>query len=67
MFARMLAWLSRLPGEADLSVHLAHAKSALDERFAQLLREAPPVAAIDLDGADSVVNAVRMCAAARRS
>lgn len=53
MFARMLGWLRRLPGESDMSVHLAHAKASLDKRFAELLRGARAIAAVDLDGTES--------------
>jgi CRISPR system Cascade subunit CasA len=59
MFGRLLTWLRHLPGDTDLSVHLAHAKAALDEEFGWLLNSAPPVSAIDIDGPDSRANARR--------
>lgn len=53
MFPRLLDWLDRLPSAdgARYSVHLAHSKAALNERFAGLMARAGSVAAVDLDGA----------------
>jgi CRISPR system Cascade subunit CasA len=59
MFARTLEWLRRLPSDGDMSVHLAHAKASLDPKFAELLRGARAVAAVDLDGADSAFDVRR--------
>lgn len=51
MFQRLLKWLERLPGEGERSVFLAHAKAALNDEYAGLLREgARTIAAVDLDG-----------------
>ncbi len=36
MFARVKGWLSALPAEHDVSVHLAHSKAALNEDFTSL-------------------------------
>lgn len=52
MFSRVIDWLRHLPGDTDYSVHLAHAKAALDKGFAGLLHGAPTVAAIDMDAPD---------------
>ncbi|MER7987706.1 type I-E CRISPR-associated protein Cse1/CasA [Streptomyces noursei] len=58
MFPRLLDWLDRLPGAEDAdggrrSVVLAHAKAALNERWAGLLREGQrSIVAVDLDGTE---------------
>ncbi|MBB1246496.1 CRISPR-associated helicase Cas3', partial [Streptomyces durbertensis] len=52
MFARLRAWLDRLPTEdgTRLSVHLAHSKSALNDEFAELLRSSHQrIAAVDAE------------------
>ncbi|MGV9939005.1 CRISPR-associated helicase Cas3' [Streptomyces sp. NPDC003401] len=51
MFPRLLEWLERLPGSGGSrrSVHLAHAKAALNEEFAGLLARGGRVAAVDVD------------------
>lgn len=56
MFPRVLAWLRHLPGDTDLSVHLAHGKAALDETFANMMHEAAPISAIDLDALEEENN-----------
>ncbi|MFJ5678277.1 type I-E CRISPR-associated protein Cse1/CasA [Streptomyces sp. NPDC093097] len=56
MFPRLLDWLDRLPGagpgdDGRRSVVLAHAKAALNERWAGLLRDGQrSIVAVDLDG-----------------
>lgn len=52
MFARLLAWLDRLPGSSESqSVFLAHAKAALNDAWAGLLRVgARTIAAVEDDG-----------------
>ncbi|MEW2621977.1 CRISPR-associated helicase Cas3' [Streptomyces sp. NPDC048106] len=52
MFPRLLDWLDRLPSTDGTrhSVHLAHSKAALNERFAGLMARAGSVTAVDLDG-----------------
>ncbi|MGW2339477.1 CRISPR-associated helicase Cas3' [Streptomyces sp. NPDC001661] len=52
MFPRLLKWLDRLPSPPGVrySVLLAHSKAALNEDFADLLRQSGPVAAVDVDG-----------------
>lgn len=53
MFPRLLSWLDRLPSEGSRSVVLAHAKAALDEIWAGLLREGNrTIEAVDPDGPD---------------
>ncbi|MFD6275051.1 CRISPR-associated helicase Cas3' [Streptomyces sp. NPDC060209] len=52
MFPRLLGWLERLPaGEgARMPVLLAHSKAALNEDFAELMRESRhPITAVDVD------------------
>ncbi|MFI9116977.1 CRISPR-associated helicase Cas3' [Streptomyces venezuelae] len=51
MFPRLLKWLKKLPsleGRAH-SVLLAHSKAALNDDFADLMRSARPLAAVDAD------------------
>jgi len=59
MFGRMLQWLDRLPSLGDAPVHLAHGKAALDDKYSDLLRRAPRLAAIDLDGQETRTDARR--------
>ncbi|MGK4584411.1 type I-E CRISPR-associated protein Cse1/CasA [Kitasatospora sp. HPMI-4] len=40
MFSRLLEWVDRLPGGGERSVFLAHAKAALHDEYAGLLRTA---------------------------
>lgn len=52
MFPRLLEWLERLPAEdgARLSVLLAHSKAALNDDFAELMRDSrQPIVAVDVD------------------
>jgi CRISPR-associated endonuclease/helicase Cas3 len=52
MFPRLLDWLDRLPAEdgARVSVLLAHSKAALNEEYADLMRESrQPINAVDSD------------------
>ncbi|MFJ8762925.1 CRISPR-associated helicase Cas3' [Streptomyces cyaneofuscatus] len=52
MFPRLLDWLERLSAEggARLSVLLAHSKAALNDDFAELLRDSrQPIVAVDVD------------------
>ncbi|MFE3153090.1 CRISPR-associated endonuclease Cas3'' [Streptomyces sp. NPDC059218] len=52
MFPRLLDWLNRLPGAEDArySVLLAHSKAALNEDFAELMRESGHrIVAVDVD------------------
>ncbi|MCX4993368.1 CRISPR-associated helicase Cas3' [Streptomyces sp. NBC_00568] len=52
MFPRLLQWLERLPAKdgARFSVLLAHSKAALNEEYADLMRESrQPVKAVDMD------------------
>ncbi|MGC4949861.1 CRISPR-associated helicase Cas3' [Streptomyces sp. DT224] len=52
MFPRLLDWIDRLPSTKDAqhSVLLAHSKAALNERFADLVRDsAQQIVAVDLD------------------
>ncbi|PZT78000.1 CRISPR-associated helicase/endonuclease Cas3 [Streptomyces sp. AC1-42W] len=52
MFPRLLEWIKRLPStrDAEHSVLLAHSKAALNERFADLMRDSGQrIAAVDLD------------------
>ncbi|MDO5697173.1 MAG: CRISPR-associated helicase Cas3' [Dermatophilus congolensis] len=39
MFERVLDWLRALPGEDDVSVHLAHSKAGLNEAYTGLVRD----------------------------
>lgn len=51
MFPRLLDWLERLPADGPLSVTLAHAKAALNKRWAGLAKaDRRTIAAVDLDG-----------------
>lgn len=55
MFPRLLDWIGRLPSArgAQHSVLLAHSKSALNEDFAELMRDSRQrIAAVDLDAPD---------------
>ncbi|MFD9262446.1 type I-E CRISPR-associated protein Cse1/CasA, partial [Streptomyces sp. NPDC059538] len=57
MYGRVRRWLERLPGEADLTVFLAHSKGSLNDDFAKDMRAgARAVAAVDLDAASGVVS-----------
>ncbi|MEU6631737.1 CRISPR-associated helicase Cas3' [Streptomyces parvus] len=52
MFPRLLDWLERLPvqGGVPLSVLLAHSKAALNDDFAELMRNSrQPIVAVDVD------------------
>ncbi|WP_124265400.1 CRISPR-associated helicase Cas3' [Streptomyces sp. ADI98-10] len=52
MFPRLLDWLERLPvqGGTPLSVLLAHSKAALNDDFAELMRNSrQPIVAVDVD------------------
>ncbi|WP_259472032.1 CRISPR-associated helicase Cas3' [Streptomyces shenzhenensis] len=51
MFVRLLSWLDRLPGVAGSrrTVHLAHSKAALNEKFAGLMTRAGQVTAVGVD------------------
>ncbi|MCI3930525.1 type I-E CRISPR-associated protein Cse1/CasA [Streptomyces sp. AN091965] len=62
MFSRVTAWLNRLPGaeeeKAPRSVVLAHAKAALNDEWAGLLAQGQrTIAAVDLDGGESIASA----------
>lgn len=51
MFARLLKWLDRLPDDGPRSVFLAHAKAALNDAWAGLVRQGNrTIAAVDTDG-----------------
>ncbi|MFJ6565639.1 CRISPR-associated helicase Cas3' [Streptomyces sp. NPDC091412] len=52
MFPRLLDWLDRLPAPkgARYSVLLAHSKAALNDDFADLMRNSRRIAAVDVDG-----------------
>ena len=51
MFRRLLTWLERLPGDGSRSVFLAHAKAALNDDWAGLVRRGRrTIAAVDTDG-----------------
>ena len=51
MFSRLLSWLERLPQADGRSVFLAHAKAALNDSWAGLLRAGRrEIAAVDVDG-----------------
>ena len=51
MFKRLLTWLDRLPGGGGRSVFLAHAKAALNDEWAGLVRQGNrTIAAVDVDG-----------------
>ncbi|WP_436850828.1 hypothetical protein [Streptomyces avermitilis] len=64
MFPRLLNWLEHLPSDGPRSVVLAHAKSALNDVWAGLLRaEHRTIAAVEPDSADTVAAAGK----ARRS
>ncbi|MFI0257864.1 type I-E CRISPR-associated protein Cse1/CasA [Streptomyces sp. NPDC017056] len=55
MFPRLLAWLDRLPLDGPRSVVLAHAKAALNDVWAGMMRrERRAIAAVELDGPDRV-------------
>lgn len=60
MFARLLTWLDhlpqdRIPGDGSRSVFLAHAKAALLDTWAGLLRKGNrTIAAVETDGAQSL-------------
>ncbi|GAA1943253.1 hypothetical protein GCM10009738_15890 [Kitasatospora viridis] len=50
MFTRLLTWVDHLPGAGERSVFLAHAKAALQDEYAGLLRAGRrPIAAVDAD------------------
>ncbi|MFI6646326.1 CRISPR-associated helicase Cas3' [Streptomyces sp. NPDC050529] len=56
MFPRLLEWIRRLPSAqgAEQTVLLAHSKSALNEDFAELMRDSGQrIAAVDLDAPDA--------------
>ncbi|MET8028999.1 type I-E CRISPR-associated protein Cse1/CasA [Streptomyces avermitilis] len=64
MFPRLLNWLEHLPSDGPRSVVLAHAKSALNDVWAGLLRaENRTIAAVEPDSADTIAAAGK----ARRS
>ncbi|WNI23811.1 type I-E CRISPR-associated protein Cse1/CasA [Streptomyces sp. ITFR-16] len=56
MFPRLLKWLEHLPGTGRHSVFLAHAKAALNDEYAGLIRPggASVVRSVDVDGPDDV-------------
>ncbi|WP_443071775.1 type I-E CRISPR-associated protein Cse1/CasA [Streptomyces sp. NBC_01477] len=55
MFARLLKWLDRLPDDGPRSVFLAHAKAALNDAWAGLVRRGNrTIAAVDADGPQNV-------------
>ncbi|WP_079150774.1 type I-E CRISPR-associated protein Cse1/CasA [Streptomyces sparsogenes] len=55
MFPRLLQWLEHLPGGGGRTVFLAHAKAALNDRFAGLMRAgARTIAAVEMDGPEDV-------------
>ncbi|WP_275127943.1 type I-E CRISPR-associated protein Cse1/CasA [Streptomyces monomycini] len=55
MFPRLLAWLDKLPLDGPRSVVLAHAKAALNDVWAGMMRrERRAIAAVDLDGPDRI-------------
>ncbi|MFI2235159.1 type I-E CRISPR-associated protein Cse1/CasA [Streptomyces chrestomyceticus] len=55
MFPRLLAWLDKLPLDGPRSVVLAHAKAALNDVWAGMMRrERRAIAAVDLDGGERV-------------
>jgi CRISPR system Cascade subunit CasA len=55
MFPRLLAWLEHLPVDGPRSVVLAHAKAALNDLWAGLVREGRrEIRAVELDGSDEV-------------
>ncbi|NEC68303.1 CRISPR-associated helicase Cas3' [Streptomyces sp. SID9727] len=56
MFPRLLEWLERLPStrDAEHTVLLAHSKAALNERFADLMRDIHQrIVAVDLDAEET--------------
>ncbi|MFE2032803.1 type I-E CRISPR-associated protein Cse1/CasA [Streptomyces scopuliridis] len=64
MFPRLLNWLEHLPSDGPRSVVLAHAKSALNDVWAGLIRAGHrTIAAVEPDSADQIADAGR----ARRS
>ncbi|MCX4744806.1 type I-E CRISPR-associated protein Cse1/CasA [Kitasatospora sp. NBC_01287] len=51
MFSRLLQWLDHLPGDGERSVYLAHAKAALQDEYAGLMRAGNrSIEAVDADG-----------------
>ncbi|MFI1956015.1 type I-E CRISPR-associated protein Cse1/CasA [Streptomyces xinghaiensis] len=57
MFARLLAWLDELPesGDGPRSVVLAHAKAALNDLWAGMLRRGHrSISAVNLDGGEQI-------------
>ncbi|WP_235001875.1 type I-E CRISPR-associated protein Cse1/CasA [Actinacidiphila paucisporea] len=55
MFARLLKWLDHLPDDGPRSVFLAHAKAALNDAWAGLVRGGNrTIAAVDVDGPQKV-------------
>ncbi|MFF3275935.1 CRISPR-associated helicase Cas3' [Streptomyces chrestomyceticus] len=55
MFPRLLAWLDKLPLDGPRSVVLAHAKAALNDVWAGMMRrERRAIAAVELDGPDRI-------------
>ncbi|MFJ2894343.1 type I-E CRISPR-associated protein Cse1/CasA [Streptomyces sp. NPDC087218] len=55
MFPRLLSWLKRLPADGPRSVVLAHAKAALNEVWAGMLKEGSrTIAAVELDSEDKL-------------
>lgn len=55
MFPRLLSWLDRLPSDGPRSVVLAHAKAALNDVWAGLMRQGRrAIAAVEPDGCDLV-------------
>ncbi|MFE7464236.1 type I-E CRISPR-associated protein Cse1/CasA [Streptomyces sp. NPDC057499] len=55
MFPRLLSWLKRLPSDGPRSVVLAHAKAALNEVWAGMLKESSrTIAAVELDGGNEI-------------
>lgn len=51
MFTRLLKWLNHLPDQGPRSVYLAHAKAALHDDWAGLVRRSRrAIAAVDVDG-----------------
>ncbi|WP_329068700.1 type I-E CRISPR-associated protein Cse1/CasA [Streptomyces sp. NBC_01429] len=58
MFPRLLSWLDHLPADGSRSVVLAHAKSALNDVWAGLLRAGNrTIAAVEPDSPDAVAAA----------
>ncbi|WP_229886926.1 CRISPR-associated helicase Cas3' [Streptomyces subrutilus] len=53
MYGRMRRWLKRLPGDADLSVFLAHSKGSLNDDYARDMRAgARAIVAVDVDAVE---------------